>query len=323
MIRLRSRVGFPQWLLSGLVGPVLYIVAAVAGTANAQQLPICDTPTTPFCNAVTPLPAGWHGHIFQVSQNYPADLHKDIEPWMAFDPVSQPAQYIGAVLAYFYEGNLRSDIETSFEPRLNTVRGWYTAPWQDFGTNGREPIHGLTRERVSQPFELDPHQSHIWNNYAVGFYNAPGGFTIGRVWANHGRPNAPLEFFPNGTVAAKLLFTTASVVDVPYLRGAPAWNAFVYADLHDLAPKPNSPRAIIQVHLLQIDVAVKDPRVAATTGWVFGTFVYGGGPGGRAGKGWTNVSSVGLMWGNDPDHVKSGPLTQTWLNPDVHIPHVG
>lgn len=29
------------------------------------------------------------------------------------------------------------------------------------------------------------------------------------------------------------------------------------------------------------------------------------------------------MWGNDPGYSGIGPLTQTWLNPDVHMPHVG
>jgi|SRR5581483_7244918 len=128
---------------------------------------------------------------------------------------------------------------------------------------------------------------------------------------------------PNGTVAAKLLFTTAPVSEVPYLQGAPTWNSFVYAGLNDPAPRPNSARAIVQLRLLQIDVAVKDPRVSETTGWVFGTFAYGGGPDGKAGAGWTNVAPVGLMWGNDPEYSGAGPLKQTLLNPTVHMPHVG
>jgi hypothetical protein len=68
---------------------------------------------------------------------------------------------------------------------------------------------------------------------------------------------------------------------------------------------------------------VKDPRVASTTGWVFGTFVYGGGPGGSVGSGWANVAPVGEMWGNDPDYPGSGPLAETSLNPAVRMPHVG
>ena len=294
-----------------------------SGGSAAAQTVTCDTATTPFCNSLVPLPHNWMGRVFKLNQAYPAAAPADAQPWLAFDPKTQQAQYIAAVLTYFYQGNTRPSVEDSFDPTQNTVRQWYNAPWQDFGLNGREPIHGLTRERVSKPHELDPHQASSWNNYAVGFYNAPGGVTIGKVWANHGSPNAALASMPEGTVAAKLLFTTASVTEVPYLQGAPTWNAYVTADPHNGSPKKATPRAVLPVRLLQIDVAVKDSRVANLTGWVFGTFVYGGGPGGPAGSGWTNVAPVGLMWGNDPGHTGASPLTQTWLNPAVHMPHVG
>lgn len=319
-------IGYAKPLMAvGLLGGAVAIMISngVLAIAEAPQGVVCNGPTTPFCNAVVSPPPDWRGRVFQLSQNYPGTPPNDAQPWKRFDPVTQPQQYIDAVLTYFYEGNLRADIEASFDPKLNPVRGWYNAPWQDFGTNGREPIHGLTRERVSRPGELDPHQTRSWNNYAVGFYNAPGGATIGRVWANHGQPNPALGLMPDGTVAAKLLFTTAPVQEVPYLQGAPTWTAYVYANPNDPTPSPTSPRAIQQVRLLQIDIAVKDARLASTTGWAFGTFVYGGGPGGKLGAGWTNVAPVGLMWGNDPGYSGSGPLRETWLNPTVRMPHVG
>lgn len=286
-------------------------------SAQAQPAPACDGPATPFCSSTVPLPPGWTGPVFQLSQTYPAAAPADSQPWLAFDPTKQPEAYLKSVLAYFYEGNIRPDVETSFDPKLNTVRGWYNAPWQDAGANGREPIHGLTRERVSRPKELAPQQTKPWSNYAVGFYNAPGGVVIGKMWSDHGHPDAAMAgSLPEGTVAAKLLFTTATVQQVPYLAGAPAWQAYI-------SPSPTGPRAVTPVRLLQIDIAVKDSRVASLTGWVFGTFVYGGGPGGAAGSGWTNVSPVGVMWGNDPGNFSGAPLTQTWLNPAVHMPHVG
>ncbi|TMJ16957.1 MAG: hypothetical protein E6G94_02860 [Alphaproteobacteria bacterium] len=288
----------------------------------------CDTPTTPFCNSKVappqPLPPGWPAQTFVLSQTYPTAAPADKMPWLAFDPKTEPEQFIGAVLAYFYEGNVRPDVATSFDPKLNSVRGWYNAPWQDFGPNGREPIHGLTRERVSLPYELDPkNQKSSWNNYAVGFYNAPGGVTLGSIWADHGKPNYSSVSFPEGTVAGKLLFTTANEAEAPFLAGSPAWQAYVYQDVHNPTPKPTDPRAVTMVRLLQIDVAVKDKR--APLGWVFGTFVYGGGPppGGKSGSGWTNVAPVGLMWGNDPPYRKQAALQETWLNPAVQMPHVG
>lgn len=292
-------------------------------SAQAQPIAMCDTPKTPFCSSAVSLPPNWKGRVFKLSQAYPKVAPTDAQPWLAFDPTTQPDQYISAVLSYFYEGNLRADVEASFDPTLNTVRGWYNAPWQDFGTNGREPLHGLTRERVSRPGELAAEQKKSWNNYAVGFYNAPGAVTIGKIWADHGKPDPSLASMPDGTVAAKLLFTTAPVAEVPYLAGAPTWNAYVFADANAGNPSPSSPRAVMPVRLLQIDIAVKDSRVGSLTGWVFGTFVYGGGPGGKAGSGWTNVAPVGLMWGNDPGYSGVGPLKQTWLNPKVNMPHVG
>ncbi len=282
----------------------------------------CDTPTTPFCDSTVAPPAGWDGHVFKLAQDYPTTVAQDEQPWLAFDPGIQPQNYVQSLLQYFYEGNVRDSVEDSFDPTLNTVREWYNAPWQDYGFNGREPAHGLTRERVSKPGELDPAQTQPWNNYAVGFYNAAGASAIGKVWANHGAPDPAMGIMPEGTVAAKLLFTTAGPDQVPYLAGSPTWNVYVYSEVNSFQPDP-AKRGKVAVRLLQIDLAVKDRR--SPTGWVFGTFVYGGGPtpGTTQGSGWTNVSSVGLMWGNDPDYSGSGPLKETWINPAVKMPHLG
>jgi len=170
----------------------------------------CDTPQTPFCDALMASIPNWTGHVFHLAQDYPTAVGPDIQPWLQFDPKTQPDQYLNTALSYFFEGNIRTDTESSFDPTLNTVRAWYNAPWQDVGTNGREFVHGLTRERVSRPQELGTQQLQQWNNYAVGFYNAPGGMIIGRVWKDHGNPDPTGASFPNGTVAAKLIFTTTS-----------------------------------------------------------------------------------------------------------------
>ena len=284
---------------------------------------VCDTPTTPFCDALMPPIANWTGHVFHLSQNYPTTISQDVQPWLRYDPRTQTERYLRAVLDYVFDGNLRTDTEASFDPARNCKRAWYHAPWQDVGITGREFIHGLTRERVSRPYELAPQQIHEWSSYAVGFFNAAGGMTLGRIWKDRGAPNAAASVFPDGTVATKLLFTTASEAEVPYLKGAPRWRAYVYADANEPDPTATSPRAVLELPLMQIDVAVKDRRVADTTGWVFGTFVYGGGPGGQSGSGWRNVAAVGGMWGDDPNYSGVGPLTQTWINPSVHMPHLG
>jgi hypothetical protein len=319
--------------------------AYIAGTCNTWNTPFCDAAMAP---PVTTPP--YSGHVFRLAQNYPRTARPDPKaPWLRIDPKTNPGAYTRAVLAYFYEGNIhRGSIENDFEPKLNHVRGWYNAPFQDLGAFGREFVHGLTVERVSPPGELAPEQKSYWMNYAVGFYNAPGATVIRRVWAPWrakagAQPSITAAVpVPEGTVAAKLLFTTGSVAEVPFLKDAPAWDAYVYADLHALPKKPKPgetppPRVIGKVRLLQIDIAVKDHR-AGPTGWFFGTFVAAGGPGytGPAlGTVWRNVAPVGLMWGNDPGYTPPSPapssspaaytsgLKETWLNPDVHMLHYG
>lgn len=304
----------------------LHTMTSAVGAAPANHAYLaggCDTADTPFCDSLIAPPKNWTGHVFHLRQDYPITIGADDRPWLAFDPKTEPQKYISAALSYFFEGNIRPDPESSFDATLNTKRPWYHAPWLDAWTPGREFIHGLTRERVSRPHELAPQQTHYWNNYAVGYYNAPGGMILGRVWKDHANPDASAALFPNGTVAAKILFTTASLDDVPYLKGSPKWRAYIYPDPSELNPRITGPREVLTLRLLQVDLAVKDERVADTTGWVFGTFVYGGGPGGKGGSGWTNLFPIGVTWGNDPGYIGARRLTQAWVNPAVHMPHLG
>ena len=310
-----------QFVLALATGPLSYAAPADSLWHGSGK---CDTPTSPFCDsAMAPIP-GWTGPIFKMSQSYPINnTQPDPAPWLKFDPRADSDRYIRAVLQYFFEGNIHPNPESSFEPFANKIRRWFHAPWQSVGLNGREFIHGMTRERTSRPRELHPNQTRAWNNYAVGFYNARGALTIGRVWADHSKPNPAMARFPEGTVAAKLLFTTATPQEVPYLAGSPEWSAYIFSNPNDPNPGPASPKSVQRVRLLQIDIAVRDSRVNGTTGWVFGTFVYGGGLANTPGAGWANVAPVGVMWGNDPGFGGAGSLKETVLNPAVKLPHVG
>lgn len=218
-------------------------------------------------------------------------------------------EYINALLAYGLQGN----IEVDFQGQQNTVRKWYHAPWMH---PGREFIHGMTHERTSRPHELAPTQTGSFQNWAVGLYNAPGGFAIGKVWASPNAPDPTLARFPDGTVAFKLLFTQAPVSQVPYLKNDFEW----LSDINQISKTGKPPETL---RLLQIDVAVRDTRNDALTGWVFGTFVYdGNSPGATP---FQRLIPVGLMWGNDPTKVISGgALKQTFINPGLNIPqHLG
>ena len=128
--------------------------------------------------------------------------------------------------------------------------------------------------------------------------------------------------FPRWYCGGKTTFYHSSTGSAIFGWG-PRMDGIYLANPNDPAPTPASMRTPLKVRLLQIDLAVRDTRVNSTTGWVFGTFVYGGGPGGRPGRGWTNVSPVGLMWGNDPGYSGVGQLKETILNQSVRMPHVG
>ncbi len=85
---------------------------------------------------------------------------------------------------------------TDWNLQNNHKRDWFHAPWQHFGRNGREGIHGLTREATAQPKQLAPSQVDPFDTYAVGFYNKFGGYTIGQVWHEHYHPDKSPPGFP-------------------------------------------------------------------------------------------------------------------------------
>jgi hypothetical protein len=275
-----------------------------------------------FPDSAVPLPPGWTGPVFHLSQNYPGQVPGDTYPWLQFDPVANPAAYMNAVLQYCLQGN----VDVDWNLAQNTVRPWLHAPWMHWGNHGREPIHGMTYERVSQPGELASTQTSQFQNWAVGMYNAPGGYSIGQVWTNPTSPDATKSQFPANTVSIKLLFTQATVDQVPALQGAKEWQAYIYADLKHV--NLGDPRVVVTLHLLQVDIAVRDPRVNSTTGWVFGTFISDGREPGT--DPYARLKPVGLMWGNDPTltptlYNQGQRAKDTWLNPDVApiIQHYG
>jgi len=209
--------------------------------------------------------------------------------------------------AYVLEGQDR----TTWRVQDNPVRPWFHVPWMGPGGNGREFIRGLTRERSSRPGELGAGQTKCRQNWAIGFYNPSGGFALGQMWhpvsAGTGEPDLTALPFPLGTVVAKLLYTEATAAEVPLLAGAPETMANIHVDPNpadDACPPATvgdppvpAPRAPATLHLLQLDVAVRDARADATTGWVFGTFVYDGRTFGA--DPWAKLEPAGVVWGND------------------------
>lgn len=267
-------------------------------------------------------PPGYTGPVFKLSQDYPKTMPAEEQvPWAKYDFKTQMPEYMNAVLNYIMEGN----VEVGFAGQNNTARKWYHAPWLHYGTSGREYAHGLTMERNSRPGELSHSQSKQYQNWGVGLYNERGAYTLGQVWRDPENPNPDNVRFPEGSVSFKLLFTEAPVSEVPYLKGSPEITANIYKESASPMP-PEMPKALKQVRLLQIDVAVKDSR--SDTGWVLGTYVYDSKS--NADSPWKRVKPVGLAWGSDPDITRmkqylGEKLKEQVLNNDPDLPpqHLG
>ena len=302
-----------------------FLVLAIPAAAPAGTFPDSHDPVQP----------GWRGPVFRLSQQFPeTDPSKATPaptyPWQQTDFRTKPAEYIKAVYDYVLEGNR----EVDWDVQNNAVRPWYHAPWMHYGDKGREFVRGLTRERTTpaprqgETGELGPQQTACAQNWAVGFLNAPGGYVLGQVWANPDDPDPVKALFPEGTVAAKLLFTAAPVTQAPYLEGTLEWDANIDV-LSTSDPRCifSSGRRMQKVRLLQMDLAVRDKRADETTGWIFATYAYDGSRGGAGW--WERMVPVGVMWGNDPKLDQAAfntgtRVTESWINPDLRTPqHLG
>ena len=252
-------------------------------------------------------PADWTGATFSLSQAYPAtEPSAGVLPWASINPKTEPEKYMKAVIDYSFDGN----IEHEFVVQQNSLRRGYHAPWMHWGPGGREFVHGLTRERVSKPFELAATQTTAQRNYAVGFYNDLGGYALGQVWKDPDHPDIAAADFPEGSVSFKLLFTTTPESQAAWLAGSPSWVADIDRDATAAAVNAN------KVRLLQIDIAVKDKR-SLKGGWIFGTFHYDSAI--TASSPWRKLRALSLMWGDDPklaaEKYASGKRPkQSWIN---------
>ncbi|HLF25525.1 MAG TPA: hypothetical protein VJG32_04265 [Anaerolineae bacterium] len=262
----------------------------------------CGTPQAPFRDyGYQPPSDQYNGTLFKLSQNYPTQL-PDASQLPAFfqtDFQNDWRTYMLQVRDYCFEGNL----EVDWRVENNPLRKWYHMPWQDYGPNGREGIHGLTREAPLSAGQLaatQPYTNAV--AYAVGFYNDFGGYTIGQVWKDHAKPDPSVTStagFPIGTVVCKTLFVDMPpaliAAQVPFLVNPIEWQAYTANSF------TSTERSVKEVTLIQMDIMIRDDR--APSGWIFGTFQYNGALANA--EPWRNLAPVGLMWGNDPDYAEN------------------
>jgi hypothetical protein len=300
-----------QWTMVTLI-VILLPVGGRAGEFEDKAKEQYET------NSAFPPPSDWTGPTFELSRDYSPTPPPEADwPWMAVDfrTGGQEAEYMKRVLDYCLDGNVAAD----FRVKDNTVRKWYHAPWMHFGPAGREPIRGLTSERPAPPKFLHNNQSRRVQNWAVGFYNAHGGYVLGQFWQDPANPNSAMPRFPVGTVGFKLLFTNATDIEVPYIAESIEWQAMI----NETGPAPDFQigtsrvSAPVPMRLLQIDIAVRDARADVTTGWVFGTFVYNVALKQPGDTPWKRLMPVGMMWGNDPGFTPAPGTVpgEAWLNP--------
>ena len=284
--------------------------------------------------------------------NFAADLTAQPPTWE--DPIWN--QYMQSVLDYVKEGQDPQLADaTGFHTEVNGATRWFHVPWMAYDpTAGREFVHGTTNERTAHLSDLlgapdgfgvhklpnmtaecEAQYPHGFETWAVGMYNEWGGWSLGQIWGASGEPHigeylgtampAGLPF-PEGTVVAKLLFTSAPVECAPYLQGAPEWQV----NRHSVDPESKQylcDRDVQTVRLVQMDIAVVDagtddnPR--SPTRWVYGTFAYDGFI--DAADVWGHLVPVGIQWGSDPwtfpavPQADSLPARQSVLNQDIGI----
>lgn len=242
--------------------------------------------------------------------DYPASAGAIAKPWTAFKVDTRWRDYMDAVLS-----TIRPHVSIAGK-KLTMSAGapWWVSSWLDVGNNGREPILGLTRERKPDPKDLSPTSADNHQVWAVGFYNQPGAFELGKVFADPCDADVdPPPIFPTGTVSIKFLFTDAPDSDASYLAGAPT----VTAKINKAGTGTSgtvADRVDRDVRLLQVDIAVKDEDAAQKTGWVFATYTWMGPPKGDGF--YDNLVPVGLQWGNDSGKYGT-TLTESIINPAI------
>ena len=262
----------------------------------AQATPAPAQPPFPNANPnYIPPTSVYSGPLFVLSQDYPAQMPNDLPAFLTTDFKGDWKNYMLRVRDYCFEGN--TDVD--FRVEHNNKRHWFHIPWQDYGPQGREGIHGLTKEASVQVQQLASSQTYSGGQtYAVGFFNDYAGYTIGQVWADHSNPDPSKSSKPNGfpvgAVVFKLLFVDVPPAQVPSLANPKLWEAYVTPTYKS----PPTPRVIKQMALIQMDIAVRTDDKRAPTGWLFGTFQYNGAL--NRPNPWENLVPLGLQWGNDP-----------------------
>jgi len=295
---MKTLVSCILFFLLGAVGAWAECPQPADGSFKAAAKALFD------CSSSLPLKGAEGQRKFQIHYDFPQTLPDNTKlPWLAVDPMADPSGYMKSILAYVIKVNARPDIDWRIED--NKEERWCDAPWFYML---REPLHGMTSERWSRPKELHALQVDWEQNFAVGIYNDVACYGFGQIWGDPAFPKTRGFAFAEGAMSAKMLFSSATPSQVPYLTGSKEWTVAA-----------NKDGSTMTMRLLQLDISVKDKR--SPNGWFFGTFMYDAmEPGDDP---YQRLVPVGLIWGSDPGLIAKSYLEaaatakESWVNPAV------
>ncbi|MBL7715485.1 MAG: hypothetical protein JNL01_08435 [Bdellovibrionales bacterium] len=238
-------------------------------------------------------------------------------PWKNMD-ISTPKKgeaFAILMLDYFMEGMVTQDPsnpDQNLIAKNNTSRFWCNMPWMQVGASGREAIHGMTRERNLGKNAIYK-DTTSGTNWGVAYYNGRGCEALNGVFGNESNPKRTMDltrnvtnpvtrtksYFQDGTVAVKVLFTTANF---PSLNGAFTWNGNV------TTAEGSNARSVQPVRLIQIDIAVRDSTLRGARAdldyWVMTSYYFDANYKSkyrttRAPSGWLKMRPQGVQLGFD------------------------
>jgi hypothetical protein len=343
----------PWLMLAALLVPVQGHAQTDRGVPSAAREAFRDSTDAP--------PPGWNGPVFKLSRDYPKQLPTCEAPWLRrnvsfadpnpnWDRTWQA--YVQDIIDYVKQGQ-DPDLpdHTGWSVKVGGETRWFHVPWMAYdGERGREFAHGLTNElstaasifrgggrgsgkhrllRAATQGNVDP----LFETWSIGMYNPCGAWSLGQIFPPSGEPATIRQGgrmlakglpFPVGTVVIKLLNTTADETQVPYLKGSTNWQVNGHRQT-GATSYDTCERTVRRAHLVQIDLAVVDPR--SPTRWVYSTLAYDGNLPGKSV--WDRLRPLGVQWGSDPGtfpavpSTKSRPLWQTILAPIDLAEHYG
>lgn len=246
------------------------VKAAKAAAVEPLGFQILDKPSADETAQAKKLPR------FKMRADYQnIKVRETDRPWKGLDLNNDEdkMKFARTTLYYFFKGmaDQSPKADSNFIAEKNKKADWCQMPWLNVGDSGREYVHGLTKERDLEPSTMYP-QIEEGSDWGIGYYNSHGCVTLGKIFGGStSRLEKPAFYehkFENGTMSAKILFTTSPS---SYFDGSFTLTA------HVSNPGSNF-RRLQKVRMLQIDIAVKDNEIKGTSPiadhWVMTSYYY-------------------------------------------------